>query len=387
MLIALAEVWTAHPEIYQAQADVRVSRLGVTTAALNFIPFVTVDATLARRNDDAIARLVLPIFRGGASLAEWAGAHAAVRSAESQLGQVQVRLAQRLIDAWFRWTSAHQQDALWRAHLAQLEVLKGSIERRAAEGVATEAEVVNIQSRLLQAQAQAERNHAQLLAARAQVQALVGQRTLGVPQWPSAQRVLTPTELQDVWAQAMARHPDILRAQATIEEQQAERRANRGRALPEVQLRLNEPLGERRTANAETESVELFVQYRSDSGLRAVQAMRASSESESGALAALQATLRELEADIRASQADLASFTLQRRLQREGADTAVQLVDSFLRQYEVGRKNWLEVLNAVREANETQLQLVQQTQGFWTAHQRLALQGLYWERLLKEDAR
>ena len=63
------------------------------------------------------------------------------------------------------------------------------------------------------------------------------------------------------------------------------------------------------------------------------------------------------------------------------AESAQALVDSFRRQFEVGRKSWLEVLNAQREANDAVLQAITVRRNLWVANARLALQGLYWRRL------
>lgn len=70
--------------------------------------------------------------------------------------------------------------------------------------------------------------------------------------------------------------------------------------------------------------------------------------------------------------------------QSAAADAADAVIASFLRQFEAGRKSWLEVLNAQREALDTRLSLVQQRRSLWQANTRLALHGLYWDRVLQE---
>jgi hypothetical protein len=60
---------------------------------------------------------------------------------------------------------------------------------------------------------------------------------------------------------------------------------------------------------------------------------------------------------------------------------AVKLVDSFLRQFKVGRKAWLEVLNAHREAHEALLGISTIKRNYWAANTRLTLHGMMWTRL------
>ena len=47
----------------------------------------------------------------------------------------------------------------------------------------------------------------------------------------------------------------------------------------------------------------------------------------------------------------------------------------------MGRKAWIEVLNAHREAHEALLQISAIKKNYWSANSRLALQGMIWTRL------
>src|SRR3546814_10088876 len=60
----------------------------------------------------------------------------------------------------------------------------------------------------------------------------------------------------------------------------------------------------------------------------------------------------------------------QLEVQYEAANSTTALVESYLRQFEAGRKSWLEVLNAQREANDNLMQSIAVRKNYWYATDR-----------------
>jgi adhesin transport system outer membrane protein len=94
------------------------------------------------------------------------------------------------------------------------------------------------------------------------------------------------------------------------------------------------------------------LQFQPGAGLSALSGVQSAVAKKEAAEMELEALDRSLEAqtktlynDIDALQAQLAPA------QALQADTA-DLIDSYLRQYQIGRKNWLDVLNALREKTQ-----------------------------------
>jgi adhesin transport system outer membrane protein len=67
-------------------------------------------------------------------------------------------------------------------------------------------------------------------------------------------------------------------------------------------------------------------------------------------MSAVEGSRLDLEQKLNSAWIDAQSSATQREPLRILARTNVAIVDSFLRQYRVGRKSWLDVLNAQREA-------------------------------------
>lgn len=379
---ALAHVWETHPDVRQSQQALQASGFDVTAAYTGFLPYAQVDLGKSSRSDTYIARLVQPIFSGGSTLAAVDGAKAAERQALAELGRTRLQLALRLNDAWFSWVAAREQDQLYRTYIVDLENLRGVIQRRANEGAAPQSDVINALTRVRQAQAQAEANRSVLGASQAQLVALLGTRALGEASWPEQSQSLDDKLASDAWEHARDQHPTIQGTLANIDRQDAERRVNRGRLVPELAIRYVKPFGEE--AKLSDPVTEFVVQYQTDNGFRALQSMRAGSSRTEGARASFDNARREIFAAINQAAAERQAARLQLGYQQEAAQSARDLIDSFVRQFEVGRKTWVEVLNAQREAQDTRLQVVQQRRGYWVANHRLALQGIYWDVLLRE---
>jgi adhesin transport system outer membrane protein len=59
---------------------------------------------------------------------------------------------------------------------------------------------------------------------------------------------------------------------------------------------------------------------------------------------------RQLEQQVRTALADLAALAEQVEPARQLVGATDEVVASYLRQYQIGKKNWLDVLNALRES-------------------------------------
>lgn len=379
---ALAHTWETHPDVRQAQQALIASGFDVTAAYTGFLPYAQLDLGRSKRSDAYVARFVQPIFSGGSTVAAVDGAKAGERLALAELGRARLQLALRLNDAWFSWLAAREQDGLYRNYIEDLERLLGVIQRRANEGAAPQADVINALTRVRQAEAQAEANRSVLATTEAQLVALLGTRSLGDATWPDTSQVLNEQLATKAWDHAREDHPAIKAALAGFDRQEAERRANRGKIFPELAIRHVKPFGDEALQSSPV--TELVLQYQTDSGFRALQGMRASSSRTEGARASFDNAKRETFAAIQQAAAERRATKLQLGYQQEAASAASDLIESFIRQFEVGRKTWVEVLNAQREAQDTRLQLVQLRRAFWVANHRLALQGVYWDVLLRE---
>jgi outer membrane protein TolC len=125
----------------------------------------------------------------------------------------------------------------------------------------------------------------------------------------------------------------------------------------------------------------LVAQYDSASGLAGYFGYRAEHQRIAEAHQALEATKRQVEATIASDKAQLKAVSSQLAAQLAASDATATLVESFLRQFEAGRKSWLDVLNEQREASDNAVQAITVKRTYWLANVKLALDAMYWHRL------
>lgn len=379
---ALTRVWQNHPDVRKAEAAVNASGYDKTAAYAGFFPYLQTDMVRGSQSkDDYVVRAVLPLWSGGQTRASVDVAKAAQNMALADLQRTRLQLALRLTDVYFSVLAYKEQDGLWRQYVDKLTNLYGMIQRRATSGVSPQADVMSILSRLRQADASAELNRASLAAAETQLAALLGTTTDSLF-WPQ-NALLTPDEISTALARAMVEHPDLTFAAQTITREQADTRMKRAGLSPELSLRYVKPFGSDSSNN--TSETQIVLQYQSDNGIKAYQAWRSGEQRVDGARAALDTVRLEVTSAINLAKAEISASTAQLGYQSEAVLASDAVIDSFLRQFEAGRKSWLEVLNAQREALDTRMAQVQQRRGLWQANTRLALHGLYWDNLVQDS--
>lgn len=379
---ALTRVWQNHPDVRKAEAAVNASGYDKTAAYAGFFPYLQTDMVRGSQSkDDYVVRAVLPLWSGGQTRASVDVAKAAQNMALADLQRTRLQLALRLTDVYFSVLAYKEQDGLWRQYVDKLTNLYGMIQRRATSGVSPQADVMSILSRLRQADASAELNRASLAAVETQLAALLGTTTDSLF-WPQ-NALLTPDEISTALARAMVEHPDLTFAAQTITREQADTRMKRAGLSPELSLRYVKPFGADSGNN--TSETQIVLQYQSDNGIKAYQAWRSGEQRVDGARAALDTVRLEVTSAINLAKAEISASTAQLGYQSEAVLASDAVIDSFLRQFEAGRKSWLEVLNAQREALDTRMAQVQQRRSLWQANTRLALHGLYWDNLVQDS--
>jgi adhesin transport system outer membrane protein len=99
-------------------------------------------------------------------------------------------------------------------------------------------------------------------------------------------------------------------------------------------------------------STYLSLQYQPGAGLSALSGVQNAIAKKEAAELELQALDLSLESQIKTLYNDIDSLQSQLAPAEALQNDTSELVDSYLRQYQIGRKNWLDVLNALREKTQ-----------------------------------
>jgi adhesin transport system outer membrane protein len=358
---AVAEAVLRNPNRVRAAHEVTAAGYERDAAEWGRFPTVSLDAG-AGQSSNSIAptstvRLEQPLWAGGRIDGQIDSARAQVSAAELAELDTRRRLAEETAVAYVGWMDAAGRVEIARESAAALADLVNYVRRREAEGLASAADVSIGRARYSSALALVEELGGALDQARAQLEALMVTRVergipVSVPE--VAERSVVDTE-----AAYVANSQLVAQRRAEVDSARAQAAVRRAALFPKVALRL-----ERFTYQSNggltppNDSRALLVlQFSPDAGLASYSGAQAAQSRIDSALAQLASDENDARLRARANRADY----LSNRRQVDELEPQVAALDdsmaSFRRQFEAGRKSWLELLNTQREVVEARVTL------------------------------
>ena len=376
----LRTVFGTHPQVQQAISEVDSQRYAIAGARAGYFPFLQVQSAVADKgsNGSTTVSVVQPLWDGGLTSAQLDEARQRYQAAFANLTQVRLTLSQEVLTASFDILGADSQLTLWDQYIVDLNKSLETIQRRSERGVAPEADVQTALVRVSQAESGREAVRAVRIAGRSRLSSLMNQPPPPL-RWPEGESKLRPDDLPGLLDQVEA-HPAMEVDRLAVRVQEAVARGTRASLWPSISLQHREQL-EGTRFDPSSDATLLVAQYQTTNGLKAYQGARSEKAKVAAAESRVRATRASLQAQVRSDSAQLLALATQIAAQSGAANASTALVDSYRRQFEVGRKTWVELLNAQREAHEARIQLANLNRAYWQANLRLLLQAMHWERL------
>ena len=235
------------------------------------------------------------------------------------------------------------------------EELYGLIARRVGQEVSSAADSALAMARLAQARAERQQIFAAIGNARATLQSLSGEGVRGVIALDAP--TLGFASLEQAMTAAENFSPEIARQRSLANAATSDLDVRKGLLLPSLAARVEHLRNPIIGIHSSTDRALLAFEFQPGAGLSALSAVQEAEARRLGALAAVEGSRLDLEQKLNSAWIDAQSSASQREPLRVLARTNLAIVDSFLRQYRVGRKNWLDVLNAQREAVQARYSL------------------------------
>lgn len=376
----LRTVFQTHPQVQQALSEVDSQRYAISGARAGYFPFLQVQSAVADKgsNGSTTVSVVQPLWDGGLTSAQLDEAKQRYQAAFANLTQVRLTLSQEALSAGFDILGADSQLALWDQYIVDLKKSLETIQRRSEKGVSPEADVQTALVRVSQAESGREAARAVRIAGRSRLSSLMSQPPPSL-RWPEGESRLRPDDLPGLLDQVEA-HPTMEVDRLAVRVQEAIAKGTKASLWPNISLQHREQL-EGTRFDPSSDATLLVAQYQTTNGLKAYQGARSEKAKVAAAESRVRATRASLQAQVRSDSAQLLALATQIAAQTGASNSSTALVDSYRRQFEVGRKTWVELLNAQREAHEARIQLANLTRAYWQINLKLMLQAMHWERL------
>ncbi|OWQ48385.1 hypothetical protein CDL60_07365 [Roseateles noduli] len=340
---------SADPSIEGARASIAAAEDGVTAAKWQFGPSPSFSRQLAAGTSRYVNVLSVqqPLYTGGLLSANLSSARTALRSSEMTLRSVQLQLKLRIVQTWSDWAKV-------RGRIDSLEALRGEhqqlldmIRRRTQAGVATNADAALAASRLSAVQAELaqarleealQRDRLQRLARRPVDDPLRAVLDGDLPAPPSLNQVLDRIQLS----------PELALARANVDLSRDELAKAKAALMPTLSLRLD-----RQSGAYKDDHIGFVFQAGLPGGLSALSGVNAARSRIAAAEAAVSATEQDQFAAYQLEFTRYAAAVASLQNAALTAATGDEVLASYRRQFDAGKRAWLDLLNMVREAHAT----------------------------------
>jgi adhesin transport system outer membrane protein len=347
----LREAVTQHPDIRSRRDDQQAAVDRLDAARWGRFPGLSAEVETRSGGPQTVMRLEQPLWNGGRISSQIDASQAELSVAGASLSETELDVLQRSAGAFFdilrlesRLKTAMANEA---EHLRLLEI----IQRRVAAEVSPSTDETQAAARWRQAITERIQIQRQIDTTRFLLAQLVGKPVAELlPPAPINMDRWSETTLLDA---AMRVSPERQRLVAQVEAAEAQIGLAKSQIMPSVvagyQSRLGTlPYGEDRGR------AYLAVQVQTGGGLSSLANVRAAVSKKTAAVEAIEAHDRRLTQSVRTSWAESLALTEQVEPVRNLLLGSEQIVASYLRQFQVGRKNWLDVLNAQREKTQAE---------------------------------
>lgn len=346
----------ANPSMRAARLNIRAAETDIRSARWLYGPSVSVTAFAFQggsplvRGDNVTANLTVdqPLWQGGRVGGTIDRAKAAERQAEATTDETAQDIALRVANLYYELVRAKARASALDQGLVEHRTLVGSIERRVEQEVSPRVDLELARSRTAQLLDQQTTANAQAAAALQQLRVLLNDPSYtpaATPQYDPA--VHHPDQAGAIEA-ATTCSPTRKRLQAEALVARADQKLARAQYLPRLsaQFSSNEVTGER---------VGLAFSASTNGGLSQFEAERSARIRRDAAEIRVGAADVDLQTAMASDFAENSSARERIASSRDAAQSARAVTDSFQRQFVVGRRSWLDVMNTALEVTQADL--------------------------------
>lgn len=344
-----------HPQVRAAQAEVSALTSEKRGAEQLRFPRASVEVLAATEgssfaDEDGLALnaiLEQPLWSGGRVDGQIERAGASLRAGQDRLGEARNTIILRVIQAYYDYARAQARYGILDASLGKHRELLAAIGRRVDQGVSPRADLTLGRSRTAQVELDLAIAGETRDSGRVRLAELTGVEDLpAVLPLASAAEMLPPEEI--ALDEALGCSPQLAALTDLVDVARAQRRIAKSEVWPEVVLQLsqNEITGARA-------AVVLRAQF--GNGLSQFRAVDAADARIQRAIAEFGEAERQLREQLRRDYVLIRAASARIDAGVLAADTATEIIASYRRQFVAGRRSWLDVMNATREAAGAQL--------------------------------
>ena len=323
-----------------------------------------VNGTTARVNS---VRLEQPLWTGGRVTSGIDAATARLGSAKSSLNEVEQDMLMKTAVAFIEVIRTSLRMEVAEENIAEFQRLLELIERRHKSEVSSLSEVIVARARLQQAKSDRINLESSYENSKADLEQLTSKKIERLV-FPTPDLKLAGT-LSDVIESAVEKSPALKRTDFEIQAAEADVRLKESAIYPQIRVRYEKLWGGLGSRNDDL--IYIAVAYQPGAGLSSFSAIDESRSKKLSSTLSAESLKKDLTDKIRVDWNKVRSSSQQIEVLRELLVAARDTYESSVRQYTVGRKGWVEVLNARKEYTGAKNSLIDEEWGGYLSKVRM----------------
>lgn len=358
---ALRLAVTQHPSVKSKLSDLRALGYDIESAqARRFPTFSIQGSTNSDEQSQVIARLQQPLWVGGRIDGGIKLTEAKHNSSIASLLQLRRQLIEQTASVYASLQGARQRLKTADLNVAEHEKLNSLISRRQVGNIASEADVRLAGARLIQANAQREQIKVLVVKYQNDLQALTQQPVGGVI--PVDTQLVSALDKEAFLSQLDKKAATVLQKQVDIEVAKANSELTTSDMMPSLYARVDQDIvnaNKYRNIPLDTRFSAVLEGNMEAGGFVGWKRLKSADAKVAAAQLDVETARNDVRRTARSLLADRAMF---QRVQRSNEQLVKSLEDtqeSFMRQYDAGRKSWVDVLNNQRELSDARQELEQ----------------------------
>lgn len=372
---ALGAAASGYPSVLSKMSAREAAVSDLKSAQWQRFPTPSLETNVDRYgNNNFVFRIQQVLWTGGALTGSIEANRALRDAAEQGIREARFDVAARVIDAYVEALRQQARRNISVQNVKQYELLDDTIRRRVASEVSPEVDHRLTQARLAQATSDLTSVEQALERSLNALSELVGAR-VGETAPVQLAPYLVPGTREEALKEAIAVSPALSRLDFEESAAESEVKVKKAVFWPTLAVRYERSFNNNPTyfGTQSDDRIMAVIEAQPGAGLSALSGVQAARARKDSARQDREATLRDLKRLVVDAWNDREAARSQQKSAASARASAAEVAESYKRQYIIGRKSWLDVMNAVREASQSELALADADAQFNAATLRIAL--------------
>lgn len=342
-----------HPRIQGKKKELNVANEKLNTSKWLRFPAVSVissagQSSLASRDREPVTtiRLEQPLWAGGRISSSIEANQARLKSSIYGISEIEEDVLGKTSAVYCSLLKMQEKIEASKENVEEHKRLLSLIQRKARNEVSPMVEIVLAKTRLEQAQYEQIQLTTQATNLKAELESLIGQPFQSIKNPKVALSI--PSDLEQAISLTISNSPTIKRLESDVEASSADIDVSKASIWPQISARNDNIIGGITEGNISY----LALTYTPGNGLSALSNTSEARAKKEVAETLIRSTALELSNKIRADWNQYFAEMKQAEVLSNLVETSQGVYESYLRQYAVGKKTWVEVLNAKKESTQ-----------------------------------